>query len=592
MATGDTWRMLKNTAVYPTPTENLDGSTSGNIGFLAEKEVIVETGRMLNTWGEWVRIDYGGRDAWVLATDTRPGMENEKRVNCIKWQEDELGVEDHVMGINDDGHDGSGLQIATDVIFDESVKDPFVTYENNTKKYSDAFFNIKHVMGVFGLPYQFLPSADTRLSNSSDDKGTKELGFEYSQKIIQRIPLLFLIPGKANFMTKFSSKSKNNILNTFIGTNGDGNGSQGLQDLINADGRYYTFETDAQRYYQFVNPMCRIAARYLEIADVKLTEDTDPLDSLDWQDFTRSGIQSIGDFGDAGGVPFYVDADTSVSESFSNSTSQSMMASWTNSLSDMGRELNFILGNVQAGTKLDLGSGTIQENIENLNKFVNGILGKGNMLSNLANHLTAVAAGGRLMFPEIWSDSQFSRSYSCKFKFISPDPSTLSIYLNVLVPLIHLLALVAPQSTQTNPNVYANPFLVRAIYKGFFNVDTGIITSMSVTKGAECQWNPAGIPTSIEVDIDIKDLYPTMSITPTTATDWKYDTMTNTALMDYLGNLCGINVFKPEAARLIDMMFMTKLGNRVTDIVPNIFGGLRDKVENFLVHNIYRRGSR
>ena len=176
MATGDTWRMLKNTAIYPTPTENVDGSTSGNIGFLTEKEVIVETGRMLNTWGEWIRIDYNGREAWVLRLDMRPGLE-ETKTNCIIWQEDELGVEDHVKGVNDDGHDGSGLQIATDVIFDESVKDPFVTYENNTKKYSDAFFNIKHVMGVFGLPYQFLPSADTRLSNSSDDKGTKELGF-------------------------------------------------------------------------------------------------------------------------------------------------------------------------------------------------------------------------------------------------------------------------------------------------------------------------------------------------------------------------------------------------------------------------------
>ena len=39
-------------------------------------------------------------------------------------------------------------------------------------------------------------------------------------------------------------------------------------------------------------------------------------------------------------------------------------------------------------------------------------------------------------------------------------------------------------TVKDNPNGYVNPFLVRACYKGFFNIDTGIITDMSVTKGA------------------------------------------------------------------------------------------------------------
>ena len=64
-----------------------------------------------------------------------------------------------------------------------------------------------------------------------------------------------------------------------------------------------------------------------------------------------------------------------------------------------------------------------------------------------------------MVFPEIWSDSKFSRSYTCEIKLVSPDPSPLSVYMNVLVPLFHLIALVGPRAVPGNPNGYTNPFL-------------------------------------------------------------------------------------------------------------------------------------
>ena len=201
--------------------------------------------------------------------------------------------------------------------------------------------------------------------------------------------------------------------------------------------------------------------------------------------------------------------------------------------------------------------------------------------------MATVASGGKLTFPEIWNESSFSRSYNCKFKFISPDPSTLSVYLNVLVPLFHLIGMVAPQCIPSNPNGYMNPFLVRAVYKGFFNVDMGIISSMNVTKGADCQWTPEGIPTSIEVDIEIKDLYSILTITKTESTNWKYDTLNNTALMDYIANLCGINIFKPEVGRMIDMWFVNNFENRAKDLFPSLWDTMIQKAQNIIM-NIYR----
>ena len=447
---------------------------------------------------------------------------------------------------------------------------------------NSEFFNIRNVLGVFGLPYQFLPNTDPRiLGVNSDNVG--EVGYEYANKIVQRMPLLFLTPGKASFMTKFSRQNKENILSTLLTQDQyRGIGSSTLDNLLDSSGRYYTFERDSVRYYKFVNPMCRIAARYLNLQD----EDIDgvPLDRVNWENYANRSLSAIGGITGYGAVPFYMEAETSISENFSNSTTQSMIASTVNSISDMGRELNFLMGyGVGYDTDKIFENPEVQSLSDNISNLVQSILGNGSFLTDIGKHLVTVASGGKLMFPEIWSDSSFSRSYSCRFKFISPDPSKLSIYLNVLVPLFHLIGLVAPQSTIENPNGYTNPFIIRAIYKGGFNIDMGLITSMSVTKGAECQWTPDGIPTSIEVSIDIKDLYNNLSITPTENTSWSYDTMNNTALMDYIATLCGINSFKPDIARMVDMWMVNNVVNRVEDFFQtDIFSGLTQWFSNGL----------
>lgn len=458
---------------------------------------------------------------------------------------------------------------------------------NNERVDESEFTNIKSVMGVFGLPYQFLKETDMRLSDSSN---SQKIGYEYAEKIIERIPLLFIAPGRANFMTKYSKKSKENILQKILSMDADIGNTQSLDDLISKDGRYYTFEYDPTSYYKIVNPMCRIAARFMRLQNVKINGE--PLDKINWEKYTRSGIKSIGNFGTFTSVPFYLEASglANVSESFGNSTTQSMIQSTVNSASDMARELSFLLGTVGSQTGLEkiAGDADVQSNIDNIQSMLGKIMGKGNFLSNLTNHLTTVAAGGKLIFPEIWADSTFSRSYSCEMKFISPDPSSLSVYLNVIVPLMHLLALVAPQTVDQNPNGYINPFLIRAIYKGYFNIDTGIITDMQVNKGAECQWTTEGIPTSITVSIGIKDLYNVMSVSSTESTEWKFDTLNNTALMDYIANLCGINIFKPEIARMIDMWYVNNFSNRITDFFKvDIWGGIQKKVQNAIM-NIYR----
>ena len=567
MAAGDIWTVTCSSLFV----RSGPGTSYSAVGGLQRNDTVKEIEK--NSAGTWIKHSGGGWSSTSYMTMTKAAEEEDKPPVETTTTTTENSPPPTVEELESD--EGSGYQ--------PSTEDIFVNYGADIS--DSEFSKIKNIAGVFGLPYQFLPNTDNRLTTK---QSSDNIGYEYADKIISRIPLLFIAPGKANFMTKYSKKNKENLLERLIDFGVGNTDAASIDDLLDSDGRYYTFEYDQPRYYKFVNPMCRIAARYLNIQDVSINGTK--LDRMNWESFTKSGIKSIGDFGTYTSVPFYLDTETSISESHANSTTQSMIASTVNSVSDMGRELNFLLGYGASATGIEAleQDADVASNIENINSTISKLLGSGNFLSNLASHLTTVASGGKLIFPEIWSDSSFSRSYSCEFKFISPDPSNLSVYLNVLVPLFHLLGLVAPQSVITNPNGYTNPFLVRAIYKGFFNVDMGIITDMSVTKGAECQWTPEGIPTSITVNITIKDLYQAMSITSTDNSQWKYDTLNNTALMDYIANLCGINIYKPEISRMIEMWYINNFNNRVTDFFKvDIWGGIQQKVQNIIM-GIYR----
>ena len=90
---------------------------------------------------------------------------------------------------------------------------------------------------------------------------------------------------------------------------------------------------------------------------------------------------------------------------------------------------------------------------------------------------------------------------------------------------------------------YKSPFLVRAFYKGLFNVDMGIITDLTFTKGKEAAWSKSGIPLTVDVSFTIKDLYNDMYIT--NMDSMKYNMMNifhilKTYILSFLSNF---NIF-------------------------------------------------
>lgn len=533
--------------IWTNPTQ-----ASEKIGLLNRGDVI----SIIDNQDKWVKHDKG----WSLSLNS----DNEAIIE-IKRPKSKLyrAASNITDGITDTPITEKQEKNKDDAYYQSFINQ---TYDSSI---SDSMF-IKQVRGIHGLPYGYMPSVDSRLPGSV-------FGAKYAERILTRMPLLLISPGRPKFMKGYSGKSKKNLISYLVNKADDA-----LEDLLDADeGRFYSFEFKYDEYYHYVNPMLQRVAQFLQIGNKLL--DGKPLERYEWQNFTNDAFKTF--VSSAETVAFYVDSETSINESFSTSTTESQLSSSVNSISNMAKEMQFLLGG-GAGVEFQaMKAENYDKSLKEMENFTNkytSILPK-KLISNLTNGIATVATGGKMVFPEIWSDSTFSRSYSVSMKLRSPDADPFSLFMNIFVPLIHIICLGAPQ--QMGPNSVTSPFLIRAFYKGFFNCEMGIITNINITRGDKSKWTLNGLPTEVDVSIDIKDLYDMVSIT----SDKKItDLLSNTALLDYIANMCGININKPDIMRTIDLYYNT-ITNKISNIARfNNFLGVDRSLSN-LIDTIYKR---
>ena len=431
----------------------------------------------------------------------------------------------------------------------------------------------KSPKGIFGIPYQFLKTTDTRLNGT-------EIGAKYAEKVVSKMPLLFMTPCKQKFMDGYSREEQSVTIDQLL----KGEVTDGLlQSVISRSGKYYKTVWQWPLYYKYVNSLCYQMAIYMGLADVEIplvAGGKKKIKQINWQTDMRNEVFNKY-FNAQSAVIFYVDGSSvnQMQESFNNNTTESSLASQLNGYSETVNEIKFLLGEnsglvnmaQELGTEIGEGIGTT------ISEVFSGLTG--GMLADLATKgSSSILSGGKLVFPKLWQDSSFSRSYSFDIKLRSPDNDPLSIYLNIMVPYLHLLALVLPVAHEENANSYNAPFLVKAYCKGLFNVDMGMITDMSVTRGAESQWTDDGLPTQMDISISVEDLYSSLYMSslnsesfPLLVNQLKSELalVRNTTMMDYLANLAGMNLADEEVARSARMLLnltstsFTSVGNDI-----------------------------
>jgi len=496
---------------------------------------------------------------------------------------------------------------------------------------------------LFGAPYQFLPTTDCRLEPGSRTgfrndgiASLRQAGYEFANKIVSKMPILYITPGNTSFMGSSSKSARAKLLTSLhsaLGQETDGSLSAMLDDYT---GKLYTISPAYAEYFNYVNPMCRAGAIFLGIdqedlhgvklsnyhwginqgqtyqiahdEDSTLGEDvaeqteiqeetpdtteenegeetpTEPeieeysyeMEEATYQEWEANKKKEQNNLSGflaslyySNSIAFYINSEYSFQESFTNETTESLLATTINSLSDRAREVQFLLGTASqaVGEAFDKVDGTLSAIKDQINAIVDKVAGGNSIFTTIANSVKTIVSGGRMQFPQIWANSTFAKSYSITIKLITPNPDPYSWWLDVYVPLCHCAALVMPRSEYINS--YTTPFLIKAFYKGMFNIDMGIITEMNFTRGKEGSWTKDGLPTVVEVSFTIQDLYSSMGMT-SIGKMFKGLTLQNVAEMDYLANLCGVNINEPDVFRMVKFWAAFNMTSRITDFIPNL----------------------
>lgn len=449
----------------------------------------------------------------------------------------------------------------------------------------------------FGSPYTFLKETDPQITITDYDGDTFTEGRTYTKNIAMEAPLVHFIPGLPTYLRSFD-KTTIGAMKEYVSAKESGGeiGTEIMERVAGTEGRFFNFVPAFAEYIKYVNILCRTAALYIGIGDKTVPGTDIPykhynyanfqekingkdaketfFGSMDEWDSISDGIVAVKNaiselktdiFSGNQSVKLYVDTSSSFSEDLSNSTGQSQLASMFDTGQNIAKELDFWVAGEGADTINAIGN-TLMDAVGTLTDGVMGLLGMDSgMAVNIGNYGKYIINGSNLVFPNMWNDSEYRKDYRFTLDLQSPYGDPESIFLNIIMPLMWMIAMTAPR--QTSANSYSSPFLVRVVSKGWFSCDMGIINSISIEKGGSDAWNTSGLPLSMKIGISVSDMYTAMSIPSSTQPGLFYN---NPGLLEFLAATCGVDTIIPNLALKVDT-FVNMFENMVTDIPSNLY---------------------
>lgn len=489
-----------------------------------------------------------------------------------------------------------------------SVDEVYENYGFNYNYIDTTIMNIPlgRLVFVHGMPFQYTYLTDRRNYSTQQygkssipdevsvlrvEDGNEDMyGRTFAREIVANMPICTVVPGVPKFMTNVKEGlfgfggGEDDARNNWIPLWSDltDNELEGaIQNLLETNDntyQYYTMEINTRDYFNYVNALCWTSAKFMDLTDFEYHGTT--CDKIDWGEYNSAASQDYTAFeevlGVDGGVSFAFDPLSSITDSLTNSTQESQFSGMLNGLSSKARELEFMLG-YGTGQQFEfINSEDYEAAISKLSDN-SGITGAVSNFANRAKDLFMNTAHGmNIRFPELWQDSQSTKSYSIEMHFIAPYATAFCKWRYVLVPFFHWFCLAAPRSDETITN-YQRPFLIRAFSKGYFNVEMGIIESISWKRyGDGDMISLNGVPTQIDVTVDFRDLYQQLAMSKFGNTTLDFSQIgiffNNTGLMDLIGTLSGIDVNR------------VSLGERISLYASSAAGALSATGRNFMRH--------
>ena len=430
-------------------------------------------------------------------------------------------------------------------------------YGKSTSTYTGL---IKKYVRAFGSPPRFTDKVDPYYGEKKDTFGT---GRAMMSTWFSDPAILSICPGTVDYLPGFSRKNKDKFFNKIKASmNGD------IAKLAKKDhgkdlnGQLYSFKSAYKSYMNVVNLLARAASDYLGIGDVSdlFQGGKTPLNKFDygWYQTPSKSVGKSSIFAETQHALNSAVSDESYIHFFSN---QSGVTSGDSFQTDSGESwLEEQLGSSsgiskQAQTLQFLFGGAISSEAEDdIQRILDDARGVNEFMGGFAQIATNYLKGGRLVFPKMITDMSYEKSISVELTFSSLYGDKRSIFKYCILPCLHLLALATPK--QLSENMYTYPYLVRAYERGNFIADLAFISGLELTRGGSDQtsWTVDGLPTEIVARFTITPLYSNMMVT-SSRNPFLY--MGNTALIEYLGNLCGLDM------KVNNLQVKTKLANQL-----------------------------
>jgi len=155
-------------------------------------------------------------------------------------------------------------------------------------------------------------------------------------------------------------------------------------------------------------------------------------------------------------------------------------------LKEAGGELGEgVLGKIATG-----GAGILEKTGGELQKFKD-VMSKsdskiGQFMGGGAGLVDKMLAGHRIDFPQIWSNSGYSPSYSVTIRLYNPNPGNRNSTLKYIAgPIAVILCLSVPRTD--NGASYRWPFYHKMRVRGLYQLNPAVITNVTIVKGGDQQ---------------------------------------------------------------------------------------------------------
>ena len=276
----------------------------------------------------------------------------------------------------------------------------------------------------------------------------------------------------------------------------------------------------------------------------------------------------------------------SFTESLSNETKESQIAAAINSVGDaVGKEIAFITNsNADVGVIGDVLS-FLGDTVENATTSLAGIVesATGGFMTNLFTGALQTIKGQKMIYPKIYDKSNSNMNYQFSIMLTSPYGDIYNYYMNIVVPLMHLIALAAPRMVTANS--IASPYLIQFYIPGQVTCHLGIINNLTIVKNPnQKRVSVNRFPLEVKVTVQIEELYNAMSISP--AND-PSSFLFNETLNDYLANTAGlipsVDTYVKQRSVMFDNLadYFTS-GEWANDAVSGVIEKVEDVINPFV----------